>query len=135
MRKLLLFGVLLTALVACSKYPGEGGRASISGSVTIEHRLVLTNPATVLDTYPGADEDVFLIYGDGSTPDDKLTTGPDGTFSFPNLRKGEYTLYVYSEDTTGVDGVNPNRMPISFDIEITERKEDVEVGEVLIYTN
>lgn len=135
MRKLLLFGVVLTTLVACSKYPGEGGRASISGTVMVEDRLVLTNPATVLDTYLGSDEDVFLIYGDGLTPDDRILAGPDGRFSFPNLRKGNYTLFVYSKDTTGLDGVNPNRMPISFDIEITERKEEIDLGDITIYTD
>lgn len=98
---------LLTALVvlltaSCTQTPGEGGRASISGHVSEEARLVLTNPNSVQgDPYPAMDHNVFLIYGDNVGPDDQVETNHEGNFVFPWLRSGEYTVYTYSEDTTG----------------------------------
>lgn len=133
MRKLLIPVVLLLSLVACRKFPGEGGQASIEGSVHIENRLVLTNPATIFDTVPGADEEVFLVYGDHFSPDDRLWTDYEGKFRFRNLRKGTYTLYVYSKDTTGDPGQHNLRMPIIREIEITDRKEELDLGEIFIY--
>ena len=133
MRTGLLLAAFVVVMAACTKYPGEGGRASIEGTVSIERRLVPTNPNTIQDTVTGADVEVFLVYGDNTSPDDRVWTDYTGAFAFNNLRKGNYTLYIYSDDTSGVDGVNPNRMPILRDIEITERKQVIDVSEVFIY--
>ena len=35
-------------------------------------------------------------------PDDNVETNHEGNFVFPWLRPGDYTVYVYSEDTSGV---------------------------------
>lgn len=135
MRKAILISGCALVLAACTKYPGEGGRASIEGNVKVERRLVPTNPNTVQDTIPGADVEVYLIYGDHVSPDDRIWTDFDGNFRFRNLRKGEYTLYIYSKDTTGLDGANPDRMPVLRDISIDERKQEIDLGEIFIYDN
>ena len=95
----LCFAVLCAS---CVQTPGEGGRASIVGHVVEEERLVLENPASVQGVYPATDQDVFLIYGDNVGPDDNVETNHEGNFVFPWLRPGDYTVYVYSEDTSGV---------------------------------
>ena len=87
----------------CVQVPGEGGRASITGRVEIEPRSVLTNPATAGAPYAATDENVFLIYGDNVGPDDQVETNHEGNFVFPWLRPGDYTVYVYSEDTSGTN--------------------------------
>lgn len=87
---------------SCVQTPGEGGRASIVGHVVEEERLVLENPASVQGVYPATDQEVFLIYGDNVGPDDNVETNYEGNFVFPWLRPGDYTVYVYSEDTSGV---------------------------------
>ena len=87
---------------SCVQTPGEGGRASIVGHVEEEERLVLENPASVQGVYPATDQEVFLIYGDNVGPDDNVETNHEGNFVFPWLRPGDYTVYVYSEDTSGV---------------------------------
>ena len=86
---------------SCVQTPGEGGRASIVGHVVEEERLVLENPASVQGVYPATDQEVFLIYGDNVGPDDNVETNHEGNFVFPWLRPGDYTVYVYSEDTSG----------------------------------
>lgn len=98
-------GVLLTALAAsCTQTPGDGGRASLTGHVEEEARLVLTNGNSAQgEPYPARDHNVFLIYGDNVGPDDQVETNFEGNFVFPWLRPGDYTVYVYSEDTSGVN--------------------------------
>lgn len=127
--------VLVFVAVGCAKVPGEGGNSSIKGTVALEYRLVLTNPATTQATVPGADEDVFILYGDHTSPDDRVNTNFNGEFEFRDLRPGDYTIYVYSRDTTGDPLAHPTRMPISVTAEITDRKQVVDTGELTIYDN
>ena len=98
-----------------------------------EVRVVLSNPGSVVATYPAADEDVFVIFGDNLSPDERVLTSYDGQFEFQFLRRGNYTIYVYSGDTTGQVGVDQNRMPIIREVEITERREEIDLGEIWIY--
>lgn len=126
---------LVFVVAGCQKVPGEGGNSSIKGSVELEYRLVLTNPATAQATVPGADEDVFIVYGDHTSPDERINTNFDGEFEFRNLRPGDYTIYVYSNDTTGDPMAHPTRMPIAVSAEVTDRKQVVDVGVLKIYDN
>lgn len=120
-------------LASCTKQPGEGGQAIIRGRVMNEVRLVLSNPSTAVASYPAADENVFIIYGDNTSPDDDVETNFDGEFAFRFLRPGTYTIYVYSADTTGNNGVDPNRMPVIREVEINGRKDEVDLGTLWIY--
>ena len=87
--------VVLFALSACSKTPGEGGRAEIQGRL-LEQRYN-SNGQPSGQPYPLADARVYVIYGDGAFHDDDTRTGPDGRFRFPFLRKGTYNVYAISE--------------------------------------
>jgi len=124
---------LALGLYSCKKDPGEGGTASIRGKVVKQVRVVLTNPATTAYTTHAADQDVFIIYGDNVSPDDRVWTNYKGEFEFINLRPGRYTVYVYSRDTTGQVGIDPRRMPIRKEIEIGKRGERVDAGTLTIY--
>lgn len=120
-------------LLGCTKQPGEGGGASIKGRVFKEIRVVPANPGSVVATYPAADEDVFIIYGDNISPDDRILTNYDGDFEIRFLRRGNYTLYLLSADTASNASIDPSSMPIIREIEITERREEVDLGDITIY--
>jgi hypothetical protein len=49
------------------------------------------------------------------------------------LRPGKYTLYCYSKDTTGSSTVDPNKMVVLKEVEITEKKSTVDAGTFQIY--
>lgn len=132
MRKCLMMLAATGVLLSCNKYPGEGGNASIEGTVVEELRLTPTNPATTIDVYPGADKEVFIVYGDHVSPDDRIWTSYDGRFRFRNLRKGKYTIYVYSTDTIGIDGTDPDRMPMVREVEVSKRNATIDLGEIRI---
>ncbi|MEO0403765.1 MAG: hypothetical protein AAF193_02735, partial [Bacteroidota bacterium] len=60
-------------------------------------------------------------------------TNYDGEFEFQFLRPGTYTIYTYSKDTTGQTGVDPDRMAIIQELEISDRKQTVDAGSFIIY--
>ena len=131
--RFLFIGLILLAFSSCKKEAGDGGLASIKGHVSKDIRLVLTNPASYQYTVDAADYDVYILYGDNISPDDRVWTNYDGDFEFMNLRKGEYTVYVYSRDTTGATGVDPDRMVIKQSIEITERDQELQLDDIIVY--
>ena len=116
---------------SCTQAPGEGGRASIVGHVQEEARVLLNDPNTAHPAYPAADENVFLIYGDNVGPDDEIETNHEGNFVFPWLRPGEYTVYVYSEDTSGV--TPPRDMAVVRHLTIESATETVVLDTIRIF--
>ena len=128
-----LFLALLLGLFGCEKEPGEGGTSSIRGKVEKEYRIVLSNAATYQYTVDAADEEIYIIYGDHVSPDDKVMTNFEGEFEFKNLRKGKYTIYVYSKDNSGLAGVDMERMVVKQEIEISDKGEEIEASSMTIY--
>ena len=122
---------LLLALAACTPQAGDGGVASLTGRVEVERRAVISNPAGAV-TYPGADVDVFITYGDRVGPDDKVTTNFDGEFAFYGLTPGTYSVYVYSEDTMPQIPQAPD-IAIVEEVDIAGRRDAVDVGTIRIF--
>lgn len=121
-------------LASCAKTPGEGGRASITGTVELIRMVQLNNPSSIIDTIPAADEDVYIVYGDNTSPDDRVLTNPDGEFAFNWLRTGDYTLYVYSEDTANTNVPLP-QIAFSTTATIDDRDESVVIETLRIFDN
>lgn len=122
----LLFTVLAASLVmaGCKKEPGVGGKAEIRGKVyATEWDNNTGNPTG--DEYYVPEYRVYIVYGDHEFYDDDTRTGPDGLYKFSWLRKGDYTVFTYSEcptcDSTGFVQV------VSETVEIGDKKEVVDV--------
>lgn len=125
----LCLGLLIVS--SCSKEPGEGGSSKIIGKVYVrEYDPYFT---FLITEYYANDEDIFIIYGDGLTPDERIRTGPDGDFEFPYLRPGKYRIYVYSADSTMVS--QSGDIAVYRDAEITKNKQTVDVGTIVILNN
>jgi GTPase SAR1 family protein len=114
-----IFILVLLSLISCQKEEGEGGTSAIYGklkTINLQHFDIPGNERIdTLSQYYHADEDVFIIYGDNDNLyDDNYKTTFDGSFGFESLRKGTYTIFVYSEceaDTNGLSSIsasNPN---------------------------
>jgi hypothetical protein len=116
---LLLFGVVVL-MHSCAKGPGEGGNCTIIGYVEVDDLGLI---------YPGADEDVYIVYGDDITYGERIKSSYDGRFEFKYLREGSYTVYVYS------DALPPEpsgTVAIKKIIEINDDKQTVDAGTFLI---
>jgi hypothetical protein len=118
----ILFGVAaLLLLTSCEKEAGEGGNSSIKGYVHVtDYDAFLIN---VQGEYPGADEDVYIIYGNDISYGDRIRTGPDGVFEFKYLREGDYKVYVYSADTSLA-----GKVAVMKNVSITGKKQTVDAG-------
>jgi hypothetical protein len=114
-------------LTACSKEPGEGGRAEIRGRI-LEQRYSNNTQQPQGQPYPKAEQRVYIIYGDGTYHDDDVRTGPDGTFRFPWLRKGSYNIYTISE----CGSYNGCTVAVGTRTNITGRKDVVDIGDLTI---
>ena len=119
---LVLIGLVITS---CTKEEGEGGSGTIKGFV-YEYKI----NAFSLDTtarYAAADQDVYIIYGNEDTfYDDNIKTSYDGSFVFPYLQKGKYTVFVYEDCATCLSG----KKEILRTIEITKKKQTVDLDTI-----
>ncbi len=125
---LIVLALLTTLLFSCKKEEGEGGRATIKGKVYV---LDYNNSNVYQDEYYGPQMDVYIIYGGGDDIyDDNMETHYDGSFEFKYLRKGTYTIYAYSKDTTGTEpsGV----FAVRETVQISDKKEVVELDDIIV---
>ena len=129
---LLFFAILSLGIGSCSKPAGQGGDSKITGKVWVKN---YNSTFTLLNQeYPGADVDVYIIYGNEATYGDKISCGPDGVFEFPYLRKGSYRIYAYSKDKEAYLAGNTNApdKAVFVDAEITDKKQTVDAGTITI---
>ena len=133
MKKIIFLLALTAVLSACTKDPGTGGAGTISGTILKEYRVVLTSPLTFQYIVPAADVEVYIVYGEHLSPDDKVMTDYEGNFEFRNLRKGKYTVYTYSRDTTGLNTTDPMKMVVLKEVELTDNDDHAVVSDLTIY--
>jgi len=125
---------VLLALVSCKKEAGDGGNSSIKGKISRELRIVLNNPGTAVGTFPAADEDVYIIYGDHISPDDRVQTNYEGEYEFLYLRPGKYKVYAFSKDTNSVAVPwDEDHMTVLQELEITDGNQQVIADDMMIY--
>lgn len=118
----------------CQKEAGDGGLATIKGVINREYRSVLSNPSTVLgEQLPAMDQEVYIVFGDNISPDDKVVTNYEGAFSFTGLRKGDYTIYTYSQDTSATATAGFSNMAVVTKVKITERDQVKEMDPIVVY--
>lgn len=104
----------LITIIGCSKNEGPGGDSSIKGKVIL--REYDKNFKILIREIPAAEEDVYIVYGNSNNlVGDKIVTSYDGSFKFDYLQAGNYKIYVYSEDSTGLLG---NKAPIIKEVKI-----------------
>ena len=136
---LLVVGAFFATFIisSCKKPAGEGGRATITGKIWVENYNALGSMSGTYflkGEFAGADENVYIIYGDDVSYGNKIKSGPDGVFEFKYLRKGDYKVYVQSKDTTRASyfyGSGIKTVDIS--VTISDKKETVDAGTLTIY--
>lgn len=121
---LLLISCSTVLISACKKVEGPGGSSAITGVLSAE---LYNTAGTKIGEYPKANEDVYIIYGEGNTIySDKVTSSYDGSFKFDYLEKGKYSIYVYEDCETCPDGKQVKLISS----EITKNKSTVDLGTI-----
>ena len=94
LNNLFFFILPILLLASCTKEPGVGGSAIVTGKIYAEDYNAL---GTLTGEYYAQNYKVYLIYGNESGAfDDDVNTSYDGSFEFKYLQKGDYELFVYS---------------------------------------
>ena len=119
------WAMIVLTIAACSKDEGKGGRALITGKLYVRD---YNSSGILKGEFYGPDEDVFIIYGDEPTYGDVVKTHYDGTFRFEYLRKGNYTVFAYSD----CDTCASETQPIMLETEITSSKQVVELPDLVV---
>jgi hypothetical protein len=113
-------------LISCSKEAGEGGTSSIQGKIfgyDVNTSGIVTDSAYVQDAR------VYISYGDGTTVDDDVRTSYTGDYVFRGLRKGKYTIFVYSQ----CNSCPFNQEVVKQTVEITDNKQEVTAPDLKIF--
>lgn len=126
---LILLSSIFNVVSSCKKVEGQGGSSKIIGKITINNYNV---GGSILEgTYPGSDEDVYIIYGEGNTYyNDRIKTSYDGSFEFPYLQPGTYTIYAY-EDVLP-EPTNADKKQVVLLTTEVGKKETKDVGEIVL---
>ena len=107
MSRLLASLIILFFVSSCEKSPGEGGTSTIQGSVykLCTYYNVLTQQTDTVYYQLDAKKDVYIIYSDNENEfyNDNIETNWNGQYRFDYLRKGDYTLFVYTDSTDALN--------------------------------
>ncbi len=126
--KILLVIIVIIFIISCSKEPGPGGTSSITGKVYL--RDFNASLTTLIGQYYAQEQRVYLIYGDNEVYSDDMRTHYDGTYRFENLKKGTYTVYAYSRDSTFQ--APSGYIPVKKTVEITKNNQHIVLDDIII---
>lgn len=120
--------VLTLLLMACTKSPGLGGKATIKGKLT--GRFYSDAELTQLTGQSAlGDENIYIIYGNDHTfYDDDISSSYDGSFEFKYLRPGKYVVFMY-ENCFPCASLQKEKL---FEVEITSKDQTVDLGEIIL---
>jgi len=125
----LIISMLCLILFSCAKEAGEGGNSTIYGKlIAYNYNAEFTNLKGI---FPASDEDVYIIYGNDRSYSQRVRSNYEGVYEFKYLRQGDYTVYVYSKDSTLT---LPSGLYAEIrKVKITKNRETVQVEDIKIF--
>lgn len=103
----------------------DDGTGNISGRVRVKE---YNTTGELVAEYYGADQDVFILYGDATTPFERVITSGEGYFNFPNLIPGTYVVYSFSECDNCPGGITPSEI----EVEVPVRGASADAGNIIV---
>jgi hypothetical protein len=116
---------MLTAFSSCTKEAGPGGTSTITGKIVVDN---VNGSGISQAIYDGAEERVYITYGDNEVYDDDTRTGPDGRFKFDYLHPGSYKVFVYSDCLTCDSGTEA----VEVAVEIADKDSEVVLEDIIV---
>lgn len=102
----------------------EDGTSSICGRVWV---IDYNTAGQLKGEYWGQNEDVFIIEGDSGAFLERTRTSYDGSYCFSELRKGKYTVFVYSKSNNPAELIEVKKSAV-----ITENNQHLEIEKITI---
>ena len=130
LKNLFFFTLTMLVSVSCTKEPGAGGSATVTGKIYAYDYNTLGTPT---GEYYAQNYKVYLIYGnEGGAFDDDVNTSHDGSFEFKYLQKGDYELFVYSDYSYCLACGNLGDSVVSVKFQITDKKQELDLSDITI---
>jgi hypothetical protein len=106
------------------------GNATIKGKVMVlNYKKESKWPNLILkNIYPAQEHEIYLTYGNASFYNERIRTQDDGTFYFNNLIRGNYRIFLYSDDVTEI----LDKVVIEFKNAITTDNQVIDLGDITI---
>lgn len=123
--------LLFFFVLSCKKPAGPGGKASIKGKVYVNDFNTAAYGPPIAQYYASG-ESVYICYGDDQSAANSVHTGSDGSFEFLYLRKGHYTIFVNSRDTSIHVAGGSKVIPVKVSVDISSAKQTVNLADVVI---
>jgi len=124
----IFIAMIMVIFSACKKEEGEGGKATIEGKL---YTMLYDPNGKFLKKEEARKEDLFIIYGDNTVYDDQMDSDDEGSYKFQYLRKGDYTIFAYSDCNTCPSGIES----VEIKVEIKDKKELVEAVDLEVVKN
>lgn len=122
----LAFLLLSFIAFACKKQEGIGGKGMITGKV---YAIDMNNDFSKIQSeYYSGKEDVYIVYGNDDFYSDKVETHYDGGFKFEHLNPGDYTIYVYSKDSTE----SQDLVPVIVNTKVGKKEKEIVLEDIVI---
>lgn len=128
-KRFFAFVFVVGLFFSCTPQEGKGGLASIQGKVMMQNLNAISEKSG--GAYPATDCNVFIAYGNTAFSNDKEATGFDGTYQFSNLTKGDYTVFVYSDDS--VSNSKYPKIVLSQKVSLDSKKDEATVPTFTVY--
>ncbi|HOO85126.1 MAG TPA: hypothetical protein PLS94_11200 [Prolixibacteraceae bacterium] len=109
----------------------DEGKAKISGKIIVtnyKNTSVYPN-LEIKDIGPAQEQEVYLTYNNEDFYCERIRSQADGSYVFPNLLIGKYTVFVYSEDVITNNTANIVK---KVEVEITERNQEIVLNDIHI---
>ena len=85
----------------------DDGTANITGRIRVKE---YNTTGELVAEYYGQDYEVFIAYNDNTTAFERVLTGGEGHFTFPNLITGDFVVYAFSECDNCPGGITPSEI-------------------------
>ncbi len=84
-----------------------------------------------IDTSSAQELEIYITYGDDAFYSERIRTQEDGTFEFKGLIKGQYRIFMYSDDIEG----GSEKIIIESDVSTESHGQVTDIGDLFVYNS
>jgi len=118
--------IFILSFISCQKEAGEGGSGKITGKL---YGYDVNNAGVVTDSGYAAGYRVYISFGEDGNANNDVRTSYNGQYEFSGLRKGNYTVFAYSQCDTCLF----NQATIKQTVMLNSNKDEVNAPDLVIF--
>jgi len=116
----------ILSFISCQKEAGEGGSGKITGKL---YGYDINNNGVVTDSGYAGGLRVYISFGEEGNANNDVRTSFNGQYEFTGLRKGNYTVFAYSQ----CDSCIFNQATIKQTVTLSNNRDEVNLPDLVIF--